>query len=184
EHFQAAIAGAAATLLREVIVRHGPASFLFADDVIVHDERGAPFVGYVRTWSPRVDLVACVAEHPSWEAERGLMAVVAVGHEHRIRAAAAEIEERLQHAARAVVFPVARMGMFAMLIRAAGSTKGTAVEWLARFHGCALSDVVVVGDWLNDVPMFEVAGRSFVMGQAPPSVKATATDALLANCFR
>jgi len=182
--FQAAIAGAAAALVREVIERHGPASFLFADDVIVHDERGAPFVGYVRTWSPRIDLVARIAEHPSWEAERGLMAVVAVATEHRIRAAAAEIEQRLGHATRVIVFPVARIGMFAMLIRAAGSTKGTAVEWLARFHGCALSDVVVVGDWLNDVPMFEVAGRSFVMGQAPPSVKATATDMLSADCFR
>ncbi len=91
---------------------------------------------------------------------------------------------RLHHAARVIVFPVARIGMFAMLIRAAGSTKGTAIEWLARYHGCTLAEVVVVGDWLNDVPMFEIAGRSFVMGQAPPSVKATATDALVADCYR
>lgn len=182
--FQATIAGASAAFVRDVIARHGPASFLFADDAIVHDESGAPFAGYVRTWSPRVNVVTRVADHPSWEGGRGLMAVVAVGPEHGIRAAAAEIEERLPHAARVVVFPVVRVGMFAMLIRAAGSTKGTAIEWLARFHGCALANVVVVGDWLNDVPMFEVAGRSFVMGQAPPSVKATATDALNANCFR
>ena len=41
----------------------------------------------------------------------------------------------------------------------------------------------MVGDWLNDVPMFAVAGRSFVMGQAPRAVKATATDELLADCW-
>jgi hydroxymethylpyrimidine pyrophosphatase-like HAD family hydrolase len=79
---------------------------------------------------------------------------------------------------------VHRIGMFAMLIRAAGPTKGTAVEWLARHHGCTAADTVVVGDWLNDVPMFEVAGRSFVMRQAPPAVKAAATDELDADCFR
>ena len=38
--------------------------------------------------------------------------------------------------------------------------------------------VVVVGDWLNDVPMFRAAGRSFCMGQASPAVSAAATDRL------
>jgi Cof subfamily protein (haloacid dehalogenase superfamily) len=182
--YHATIAGKDAALLRELIGRHGPTSFLFADDAIVHDAGGAPYVHYVRTWSTRVDVVDRVAEHPSWEHERGLMAVVALGSEADIRTAVAEIEERLGHAARVVSFPVARIGMFAMMIRAAGSTKGTAIEWLARYHGFTTADVVVVGDWLNDVPMFEVAGRSFVMGQAPASVKATATDTLDADCFR
>jgi hydroxymethylpyrimidine pyrophosphatase-like HAD family hydrolase len=36
----------------------------------------------------------------------------------------------------------------------------------------------VVGDWVNDIPMFEVAGRSFVMGSAPEAVCAKATDVL------
>ena len=35
-----------------------------------------------------------------------------------------------------------------------------------------------VGDWINDVPMFMAAGRSFVMGQAPEEVKNVATDVL------
>ncbi len=181
--YHAAIAGGDAALLREVLERHGPASFLFAHDTIVHDPDGAPFAGYVRTWSPRVDVVPRVADHPYWEHERGLMAVVAVAPEAGIRAVAAELEERLHHAARVISFPVHRIGMFAMVIRAAGPTKGTAVEWLARHHGITPAEVVVVGDWLNDVPMFQVAGRSFVMGQAPPAVKATATDQLAANCW-
>ena len=45
------------------------------------------------TWSPDV------LEHPYWEHERGLMAVVAVGAEADIRAAMAELEERLANAA-------------------------------------------------------------------------------------
>jgi Cof subfamily protein (haloacid dehalogenase superfamily) len=181
--FDATIAGADAGLVRDVIGRHRAASFLFAHDTIVHDLDGAPFASYVRTWSPRVDVVASVARHPYWEHERGLMAVVVVGPEASIRAAAAEIEGRLPEVAHVIFFPVPRIDMFAMVIRAAGPTKGTAVAWLARHHGCRLDEVVVVGDWLNDVPMFKVAGRSFVMGQAPPVVKGTATDELAADCF-
>jgi hydroxymethylpyrimidine pyrophosphatase-like HAD family hydrolase len=182
--FHASITGGDAALLREVLARHRPASFLFAEDTIVHDAAGAPFAGYVRTWSPRVDVVARVCDHPYWEHERGLMAVVALAPEPQLRAAAAELEERLNHAARVISFPVHHIGMFAMVIRAAGPTKGTAVEWLARHHGVTPAEVVAVGDWVNDVPMFQVAGRSFVMGQAPASVKATATDTLVADCWK
>ena len=52
------------------------------------------------------------------------------------------------------------------------------MRWIAHHEGVALRDTVCVGDWINDVPMFEVAGRSFAMGQAPDEVKAKATDAL------
>ena len=65
-----------------------------------------------------------------------------------------------------------------MLVRAAGPTKGTAVEWLARHHGCSVAEVVAVGDWLNDLPMFKVAGRSFAMHGAPAAVRNAASDGL------
>ncbi len=165
--------------LRGVLDRHGPASFVFAQDTIVHDAAGDAFVPYVRTWSPNVDRVVRVTDHPFWEHEAGILAVVALGTEAAILGAVEELRERLAHAAFVVSFPVGRMpGMHAMLVRAGGATKGTAIEWLAAHHGITPAEVVVVGDWLNDVPMFEVAGRSFVMGQAPEHVKAKATDRL------
>jgi hypothetical protein len=181
--FHASIAGDDAALLREVLVRHGPASFLFAHDTIVHDAGGAPYAAYVSTWSPRLSVVACVTDHPYWEHERGLSAVVALAPERDIRAAAAELDARLGHAAHVIFFPVHHVDVFAMVIRAAGTTKGTAVQFLARHHGCGPGDVVAVGDWINDVPMFQVAGRSFAMRQAPRSVKAAATDELAADCW-
>jgi hypothetical protein len=111
-----------------------------------------------------------------------LLAVVAVGLESQITAAAEELRSELAHAASVVHFAVQRTGgMFGMVVRAAGTTKGTAVKWLAEYHGCSPSEVVAIGDWLNDVPMFEVAGRSFVMAQAPESVKRLATDRLAAG---
>src|SRR5205085_6846770 len=66
----------------------------------------------------------------------------------------------------------------AVLVRAAGPTKGTALIELCRAAGCTPADAVAVGDWVNDVPMFEVAGRSFAMGSSPDHVRAKATDAL------
>jgi hypothetical protein len=175
------IAGADALALRDVLARHHIARFLFAQDTIIHDADGAPFVGYVRTWSPNVDLVDRVTDHPSWEHELGVMAVVAVGAERDVLEAADELREGLAQKARVITFPVPRARKFAMVVRAEGPTKGTAIRWLAEHHGCTTEEVVVVGDWINDVPMFEVAGRSFAMGQAPPHVKATATDELEAD---
>src|SRR5213079_2943265 len=93
----------------------------------------------------------------------------------------------LAHAAdliAAVAFPVLRdvmPGQWAMMARAAGATKGTALEWIAAHHGVEMREVVAVGDWLNDVPMFRVAGCSFAMGHATDEVKAHATEQLRAD---
>ena len=51
-------------------------------------------------------------------------------------------------------------------------------RWIAEREEVALEDTVCVGDWINDVAMFELAGRSFAMGQAPDEVKEKATDTL------
>jgi len=179
--YASAIAGADALALRDALARHHIARFLFAQDTIIHDAEGEPFVGYVRTWSPKVDVVDRVTDHPSWEHELGVMAVVAVGAEPDVLEAAAELRAGLAERARVITFPVPRARKFAMVVRAEGPTKGTAVRWLAAHHGCTTEEVVAVGDWINDVPMFEVAGRSFAMGQAPRHVKATATDELEAD---
>jgi hydroxymethylpyrimidine pyrophosphatase-like HAD family hydrolase len=69
-------------------------------------------------------------------------------------------------------------GKHALLVRSAGPTKGTALAELCQLAGCTLAEAVAVGDWVNDVPMFEVAGRSFAMGSSPEAVCAKATDVL------
>lgn len=182
ELFHRSIAGAHAATLRSVLGKHRTASFLFAHDAIVHDGLGAPFAGYVRTWSPNIAVVEEVGAHPYWDHERGLLAVVAVGQEEPIEEAAAELRSLLAGAAMVVSFSVSRFtGIAALIVRAHGPTKGTAVAWLAEHHGCTPAEVVAVGDWLNDVPMFETAGRSFVMAQAPEAVKRAATDQLEAS---
>ncbi|WP_240371252.1 Cof-type HAD-IIB family hydrolase [Anoxybacteroides rupiense] len=51
------------------------------------------------------------------------------------------------------------------------ATKGEAIKKLASYYGMELSDTVVVGDSLNDLPMFAVAGYRVAMGNAAEAVK-------------
>ncbi len=179
--FNRPIEAKSAAEVRSAIARHQLPSFLFAQDGIVHDADGSPFAGYVSTWSDQIAEVERVTDHPYWEHELGVMAVVSIGIEDRIAAAVAEIRASAPDAA-VITFPVKALGgTSAMVIRAKDATKGTAIRWLARHHGCSLDEVVVVGDWINDVPMFEVAGCSFVMKQAPAAVKERATFELEAD---
>jgi Cof subfamily protein (haloacid dehalogenase superfamily) len=181
-HYARTIAGAHAATLRGIAERHDAACFLFAQDMIVHDDAGASFAPYVQTWSPAIERVDRVTSHPYWDHEHGVLALVAVGSESQIRDAEAAIQAELAETAFVISFPVGRQSdAFGMVVRAAGPTKGTAITWLASHHGCSPQDVVAVGDWLNDVPMFQAAGRSFAMRQAPAAVRAAATDTLEAH---
>src|SRR5690606_23752078 len=60
-----------------------------------------------------------------------------------------------------------------------GITKGTALERVRNLLGVPRERVLVAGDGRNDIEMFEwagVGGRAVAMGQAPPEVKAVATE--------
>jgi hypothetical protein len=163
----------AAGLLRATIGAHGLASFVFDAAGIHHDHAAAPYAGYVSTWSPNLRILE---EELAWQTEP--LGAVAIGDAGPVAAAHAALRA---HADRlfAVSFPVyAHPDKHAVLVRAAGPTKGTALAELCCQAGCSLAEAVAVGDWLNDVPMFEVAGRSFAMGSAPDAVRAKATDAL------
>lgn len=61
------------------------------------------------------------------------------------------------------------------------ANKGDGVAALAKMLGVEMADVAVFGDMENDVPMFDRAGFSVVMGQAPDSVKAKADEVSSSN---
>ena len=171
--------GLDAHAVRDAVARNGPAAFVFARDTIVHDARGEPFLPYVRTWSLDVQATAAVEEHEFWSSEDGITAVVAVGTAEQIHGTGDEIERSLGTQAQVAMFPIRRLvDTWGLIARAAGGTKGSALSYVAAQHGCALDETVCVGDWLNDVSMFAVAGRSYAMGQAPDEVKHAATAVL------
>ena len=175
---------AAPGALVEVLAEFETTSFVFADDVIYHDAVGTEFLHYVSLWSQQVTELDIVLDRARWSDEHRIAAVVSLGSEEQIQGARAVIEGELGDAVQAATFQIRRSGFsgsWGMVVRAAGVNKGTALEWIAEHHGVEPSEVVTVGDWLNDVPMLKAAGRSFAMAQAPEPVKAAATDVLEAS---
>ena len=174
------IVGAAAVKLRDALIRSHSAVFAFADDAIVHDAHGREFVDYLATWSTDVRLTESVGDHACWIGEVGVTAAVVIGAGGRVSRAAEEIRRELGESVAVVTYPLRhRPGGMGMIVRAAGRTKGSALAWLAAHHGLDLAETVCVGDWLNDVPMLEVAGLSYAMGHAPDDVKRAATNVLV-----
>jgi HAD superfamily hydrolase (TIGR01484 family) len=163
-------------LLRVAFGEHRLATFVFEHDGIHHDEAGEPFAHYVSTWSPKLRVVEEALDERVWANDP--LAAVAIGDGHQVSAAHAMLRD---HAARvfSVSFPIWQYpGKHAILVRTAGPNKGTALAELCASVGCTLAEAVVVGDWHNDIPMFEVAGRSFCMGGTPDEVSSKATDVL------
>jgi Cof subfamily protein (haloacid dehalogenase superfamily) len=174
------IRGRAADRLRESLDRNDLIAFLFAEDAIVHDERGADYLPYVRTWSTDLRYAHRVTEHALWDSREGMTAVVALGREASIGRTVADIQRDETEAMQVAMFPFRRDGEhWGMVARAAGGTKGTALAWMAAHYGISVAETVCVGDWLNDLPMLQSSGRSFAMGQSPPEVKKAATDVLV-----
>jgi Cof subfamily protein (haloacid dehalogenase superfamily) len=54
------------------------------------------------------------------------------------------------------------------------ATKGYAVQSIARLLGIDMAHTAAIGDMPNDLPMFDAAGYSVAMGNAPPAVKSRA----------
>ncbi len=69
---------------------------------------------------------------------------------------------------------IAQSQTYFLDVTATVANKGDAIAALAKTHGVPLEDVAVFGDQFNDVPMFDRAGFSVAMGQAPEGVKARA----------
>lgn len=57
---------------------------------------------------------------------------------------------------------------------APGVSKGVALRWLARRQGIPMSQVMAVGDQLNDLDMIAAAGHGVAMGNAPEEVRCAA----------
>lgn len=183
------IRGAHALTLRDALAQSGASTFLFARDAIVHDDGGDDFLGYVATWSQELERAHSVTDHPYWEHDDGVTAVVAVGSVDQIQGVATAVNQNLADHAQVAVFPVRRPAgreahgraggeRWGLVARARGGTKGTALRWLAEHHAVDLRDTVVIGDWHNDIPMFETAGAAYAMAQAPEELRAIATAVL------
>jgi hydroxymethylpyrimidine pyrophosphatase-like HAD family hydrolase len=170
--------------VRDALGVYRPAAFIFSGDRVIHDARGDRFLSYLSTWSDVRNRVDDVVDPEAWASESSVAALVLMGDQECILGM-----ERALHGVAGlqdIVFEVRRQdfaGTWGMVVRASGVDKGTALEWLSAHYGVAVSDVVAVGDWLNDVPMLKRAGLSYAMAQAPDEVKAAAKEVLEADIW-
>ena len=85
------------------------------------------------------------------------------------------------HAFEAVQEPGFDEPMFILECFASGVSKWTGIQHIAQQHGIDASEIAVIGDQINDVPMFEKAGCAVAMGNAIPVIKETAHYHTLKN---
>jgi hydroxymethylpyrimidine pyrophosphatase-like HAD family hydrolase len=180
----APLAAEALTGLFATLSETRPSTFVFAGDRLYHDATGTRYLPYLTTWSEELVEIDSVLDDGRFTGEQRAAALVAIGREAQILTIESAVRELYPHLLQAVCFPIHRpdfAGNWGMVIRAAQVDKGTAIDWLARHYEITVDQIVAVGDWLNDVPMFRRAGRSFAMAQAPDAVKEAATDVLDAD---
>jgi hydroxymethylpyrimidine pyrophosphatase-like HAD family hydrolase len=174
-------------VVREALRARALTTFVFRKNTIHHDEKGEAFVPFIKLWSS--DVQACDSVH-DYLGSGDVTSVVAIGNEAAVRMAAQEIETKTVPSLFTAFFPMHKAPrapvaddskqepLWGLIVRSSGATKGTALAWLCAHHQIPIDEAVVVGDWHNDIPMLERAGRSFAMGQAPQLVKDRATDVL------
>lgn len=110
----------------------------------------------------------------------------AMAYKHR----ADEIGERVgkvlpgqteYHAFEAVQEPGDIEPLFILECFAQGVSKWRGIQWVAQQHGIDAREIAVIGDQINDVPMFERAGCAVAMGNAIPVIKKNAHYHTLRN---
>ena len=68
--------------------------------------------------------------------------------------------------------------LYAFHINSAGTSKGAGLAHVMKMRSIPKEDVIAIGDSETDVPMFDVAGTSVALGNAPASVRSRADIAV------
>lgn len=169
-------------LLDELLADPALTRYVFSTERAFCETAGRRYAAYVHAWSPELTevdrLAALTRAAEGWAAHPALGQLV-LGSPERIAAAMAAISIQLG-GLYAVQFSLSSFfpDTQGMLVRLRGPTKGTALDALCAHHDVPVEESVVVGDWWNDVPMFQRAGRSYAMPGAPAEVKAAASESL------
>ncbi|MFO0549139.1 MAG: HAD-IIB family hydrolase [Polyangiaceae bacterium] len=149
------------------------ATFVFTHHEIHGCPRGESHHGYVRTWSPAIVVHDDLAGARWREDETGPVMTVAIGARDKVDSVAESLAEVRD--IDVLRFDLSN-GARVLRVVSGGVSKGTGLAAVARRLGVDRARVAVAGDWLNDLPMFEYAGRSFAMPHAPREVREVATD--------
>lgn len=170
-----------ATSAIAAIQEHALIPFVFLEETIHTTPDGGAFTRLVRTWSEDIVVHASDQAFHDGRGTKPVALTVGLGREEDVQLCAERLAREHGKALDTVVFAFGRSDNWAIRSLPAGCDKGLALRELAALLDVHLERTAAVGDWLNDLGMFRMAGRSFVMGQAPEEVKRVASDRLEAT---
>ncbi len=128
------------------------------------------FVDYAAQNADRVHRVGDVCDFLSQD----VTCITVAERNERVKSRESYIRTRLPD--RGVVFEISPWdrGYSVITVMPSGVSKGGGLRRLAQLLGIDLSEVMAVGDNLNDLEMLDVAGLGVAMGNASPETKARA----------
>ena len=71
-----------------------------------------------------------------------------------------------------------QLGWFWLTVQSAAANKANALRWIAEANGQTLDQTTVFGDEINDVPMFQIAGRAIAVQNAIAEIKQLAHEVI------
>lgn len=163
--------------LREILVNVDADALLFGSSALHLCDRSAPMMHFLENWSETFTWYGDIYDESAWSGADPLLAVAAQCPWSELDRVKGSLSSWLPDGVDIEVIPRTDNSCV-LLIRDGRYTKGTALEALGGELGIEPAEMVSVGDWLNDLPMFQTTGRSFAMGQAIDAVKDAATDTL------
>lgn len=140
--------------------------FLLGNDVIYAAPDADEFMA--SSWGGR-----CIRFDPAEPLPDGLQAILAFGQPELLAQAAKLVEDDFADV-EAVPVKDRRGGSRPLLVRPRGADKGAALAALRHDLGLKPAEVMVFGDWPNDLPMFGQAGYAVAPRDAHPAVKCAA----------
>jgi Cof subfamily protein (haloacid dehalogenase superfamily) len=173
---QSPLSSAIASEALELFSAFGLSRFAFTHEAIHRCALGARYEPYVRVWSHAITAHEDLRLAPVLdEGAEGAVMLVGIGE----RAVVERVEQALGSLRDQVELISFDVGPGCVLrLMAKGTSKGAALTALAQKLSVAPEHVAVIGDWFNDVSMFEVAAHAFAMPHAPREVKAKASYVL------
>jgi hypothetical protein len=155
------------TMSREALGGFDLAPFVMSSDHVHYDPRGAHHLDALKAWTEQFVPHDDLFDSHAWDHHDGVLAVFGVGEREAALQAQASLRDQLPMDNEVLHFAGFKTPANIVCVRGRTRDKGTALHRIAGEYGLTVDDCVAVGDWFNDLPMLEVAGRSFAMGTAP-----------------
>jgi Cof subfamily protein (haloacid dehalogenase superfamily) len=150
-------------------------SFVFTHEAIHSCQRGVAYHPFVRGWSHSIVTHADIRAASGQHVAEGAIMLVGMGDASAVDVLHAQVAA-LGVGLELLSFDLG--GARVLRLMAEGTSKGAALRELSAELGVAPEHVAVIGDWYNDLSMFEVAAHAYAMPHAPRELMALASHVL------